>query len=105
MCCDFGPLARNVNRPNRTGGSKGSAYRLVAADRIRDDQPMGEGTIHGGSATEDDGFDDNVVDEITGLPNRRGFLEVLRMEERRHARYAGTPTLFLVGRRRRTVQA
>lgn len=60
---------------------------------------MGEGTVvHGGSATDDDGFDDNfsVIDEVTGLPNRRGFLEVLRMEERRHSRYGGSPILFLV---------
>lgn len=67
---------------------------------------MGEGTVHGGSATEDDGFDDNfaVVDEITGLPNRRGFLEVLRMEERRHARYGGSPILFLIDVRRALAQ-
>lgn len=37
-----------------------------------------------------------VVDEITGLANRRGFLEMLRMEERRRARYGGSPTLMMV---------
>jgi len=59
---------------------------------------MGKGTVPGGSATEDDGVDDNasVVDELTGLANRRGFLEILRMEERRHARYGGIPILVLV---------
>ena len=59
---------------------------------------MGEGTVQGGSATEDGGLDDStpVVDEITGLANRRGFLEILRMEERRHARYGGSPILVLV---------
>lgn len=67
---------------------------------------MGKGTVHGGSATEDDGLDDNlaVLDEVTGLPNRRGFLEVLRMEERRHARYGGSPILFLVDVRRPLAQ-
>ena len=67
---------------------------------------MGDGTVHGGSATENDGFDANmsVVDEITGLPNRQGFLEVLRMEERRHARYGGSPILFLVDVRRALAQ-
>jgi len=56
---------------------------------------MGKGTVQGGSASEDD---DNapVVDELTGLANRRGFLEILRMEERRHARYGGSPILVLV---------
>ena len=37
-----------------------------------------------------------VVDEVTGLANRRGFLEMLRMEERRQARYGGSPTLMMV---------
>ena len=37
-----------------------------------------------------------VVDEVTGLANRRGFLEMLNMEERRRARYGGSPTLMLV---------
>ena len=37
-----------------------------------------------------------VVDEITGLANRRGFLEMLRMEDRRRARYGGSPTLMMV---------
>lgn len=37
-----------------------------------------------------------VVDEVTGLANRRGFLEMLRMEERRRARYGGSPTLMVV---------
>ncbi len=59
---------------------------------------MGEGIVQDGSATEDDGVDDNpsVVDEITGLANRYGFMEILRMEERRHARYGGVPILVLV---------
>ena len=37
-----------------------------------------------------------VVDEVTGLANRRGFLEMLRMEERRRARYGGSPTVMTV---------
>jgi GGDEF domain-containing protein len=37
-----------------------------------------------------------VVDEVTGLANRRGFLEMLRMEERRRVRYGGSPTLMMV---------
>ena len=37
-----------------------------------------------------------VVDEVTGLANRRGFLEMLKMEERRRARYGGSPTLMMV---------
>jgi GGDEF domain-containing protein len=37
-----------------------------------------------------------VVDEVTGLANRRGFLEMLRIEERRRARYGGAPTLMMV---------
>jgi GGDEF domain-containing protein len=37
-----------------------------------------------------------VVDEVTGLANRRGFVEMLRMEERRRARYGGSPTLMMV---------
>ncbi len=59
---------------------------------------MGKGTVQDGSATEDGGLDDStpVVDEITGLANRRGFLEILRMEERRHARYGGSPILVLI---------
>jgi GGDEF domain-containing protein len=62
---------------------------------------MGKGTASGG-ATEDGGIEDNasVVDELTGLANRQGFLEILRMEERRHARYGGTPILVLVDVRR-----
>ncbi|MGH9008775.1 MAG: diguanylate cyclase domain-containing protein [Acidimicrobiia bacterium] len=63
---------------------------------------MGKGTVEDGSATEDDGFEDGstVVDELTGLANRRGFLEILRMEERRHARYGGIPILVLIDVRR-----
>jgi len=59
---------------------------------------MGNGTVQGGSASEDDGIDDeaSVVDELTGLANRRGFMEILRLEERRHARYGGNPILVLV---------
>jgi len=43
-------------------------------------------------------MDENVpvVDEVTGLANRRGFLEMLNMEERRRARYGGSPTLMMV---------
>jgi GGDEF domain-containing protein len=37
-----------------------------------------------------------VVDEETGLANRRGFMEMLNMEERRRARYGGSPTLMMV---------
>jgi GGDEF domain-containing protein len=37
-----------------------------------------------------------VIDEVTGLANRRGFIEMLKMEERRRARYGGSPTLMLV---------
>jgi GGDEF domain-containing protein len=37
-----------------------------------------------------------VVDEVTGLANRRGFLEMVRMEERRRSRYGGSPTLMVV---------
>ena len=63
---------------------------------------MGEGTAEGGSATDDSGLDEvaSVVDELTGLANRRGFLEILRMEERRHARYGGSPILVLIDVRR-----
>jgi diguanylate cyclase (GGDEF)-like protein len=58
----------------------------------------GEGTTRGGSAMDGDGFEDSapVIDELTGLANRRGFMEILRMEERRHARYGGTPILVLI---------
>jgi GGDEF domain-containing protein len=70
----------------------------VGGGAIRDDQPMGKGTVQGGSATDDGGLEDSapVVDEITGLANRHGFLEILRMEERRHSRYGGTPILVLI---------
>lgn len=63
---------------------------------------MGNGTVPGGSATGGDGVEDNpsVIDELTGLANRRGFLEILRLEERRHARYGGSPILVLVDVRR-----
>ena len=63
---------------------------------------MAKGTVPGGSATDDDGLDDStpVIDEVTGLANRRGFLEILRLEERRHARYGGSPILVLVDVRR-----
>ena len=50
-----------------------------------------------------------VVDDVTGLANRRGFLEMLKMEERRRARYGGSPTLMMVdverARRRRDMRA
>ena len=67
---------------------------------------MGNGGVNGGSATDDGGLDESlsVIDEITGLPNRRGFLEVLRMEERRHARYGGSPIVFVVDVRRALAQ-
>jgi len=45
---------------------------------------------------DDDAGNASVVDELTGLANRQGFMEILRMEERRHARYGGTPILVLV---------
>jgi GGDEF domain-containing protein len=63
---------------------------------------MGKGTTEGGSATEDGELEDGapVVDELTGLANRRGFMEILRIEERRHARYGGTPILVLIDVRR-----
>ena len=57
---------------------------------------MGGERVTGGSAMDDDGHDAPVVDELTGLANRRGFMEILRMEERRHARYGGTPILVLI---------
>ena len=67
---------------------------------------MGKGTTEGGSATEDGGFDDGtpVVDDLTGLANRRGFMEILRIEERRHARYGGTPILVLIDVRQAVAQ-
>jgi hypothetical protein len=49
--------------------------------------------------TEPDLFDDDlspVVDDVTGLASRRGFVEMLRMEERRQARYGGSLTLMIV---------
>jgi diguanylate cyclase (GGDEF)-like protein len=63
---------------------------------------MGNGTVQGGPVSDDDGAEDDasVVDELTGLANRRGFLEILRIEERRHARYGGIPILVLVDMRR-----
>jgi GGDEF domain-containing protein len=58
---------------------------------------MANGAMQGGSAG-DDGLDEvaSVIDDVTGLANRRGFMEILRMEERRHARYGGSPILVLV---------
>ena len=41
-----------------------------------------------------------VVDELTGLANRQGFMEILRLEERRHARYGGSPILVLIDARK-----
>jgi diguanylate cyclase (GGDEF)-like protein len=65
----------------------------------------GEGTTRDGSATDEDGFGDGgVVDELTGLANRRGFMEILRLEERRHARYGGTPILVVIDVRRVTAE-
>ncbi len=62
----------------------------------------GEGVTRDGSAMDGDGLDDevSVVDELTGLANRRGFTEILRMEERRHARYGGIPILVLIDLRK-----
>ena len=57
---------------------------------------MGGEGVTGGSAMDDEGLNAPVVDELTGLANRRGFVEILRMEERRHARYGGTPILVLI---------
>lgn len=57
----------------------------------------GEGGTQGGSAMDNGGLEDApVVDDLTGLANRRGFMEILRMEERRHARYGGSPILVLI---------
>lgn len=58
----------------------------------------GEGGMQGGSAIDGDGPEESapVVDDLTGLANRRGFMEILRMEERRHARYGGSPILVLI---------
>ena len=56
----------------------------------------GDGRTPGGSAMDDDELDAPVVDELTGLGNRRGFMAILRMEERRHARYGGSPILVLI---------
>ena len=56
----------------------------------------GEGGTLDGSARDDELDDSPVVDELTGLANRRGFMEILRMEERRHARYGGSPILVMV---------
>jgi diguanylate cyclase (GGDEF)-like protein len=62
---------------------------------------MGKGMAQDGSAMdEDDGDDVSVIDELTGLANRRGFMEILRLEERRHARYGGSPILVVVDVRR-----
>jgi len=61
----------------------------------------GTRTVRGGSASGDGPEGSaSVVDEVTGLANRQGFLEILRMEERRHARYGGSPILVLVDVRR-----
>lgn len=66
----------------------------------------GESGAYGGPVKDDGSLegDDSVVDELTGLANRQGFLEILRMEERRHARYGGSPILFLVDVRRSVAQ-
>ena len=88
-----------LNRPNGTGGAKASTRTLVDGKRIADDHTMGgDGRTQDGSAKDDDGLDGTVpvVDEVTGLANRRGFLEILRLEERRHARYGGSPILVLI---------
>jgi diguanylate cyclase (GGDEF)-like protein len=57
----------------------------------------GEGMTRDRSAQDEEGLDGGgVVDELTGLANRRGFMEILRLEERRQARYGGSPILVLV---------
>jgi GGDEF domain-containing protein len=62
----------------------------------------GDGRTQDGSATDHEGA--SVIDDLTGLANRRGFMEILRMEERRHARYGGSPILVLVDVRRALVE-
>jgi GGDEF domain-containing protein len=62
---------------------------LVALIPVADDHPMRDSQETGDELAP-------VVDEVTGLANRRGFLEMLRMEERRRARYGGSPTLMMV---------
>jgi diguanylate cyclase (GGDEF)-like protein len=86
------------NRAKRDRRAESLRWHLVEQNRIGDDRPMGNGTVQGGSASEDGGMDDSasVVDELTGLANRRGFMEILRLEERRHARYGGSPILVMV---------
>jgi diguanylate cyclase (GGDEF)-like protein len=70
---------------------------LVPGSSVGEDQRMGgNGTVQGGSAMDDDLHGAAVVDELTGLANRQGFIEMLRMEERRRARYGGSPTLMMV---------
>jgi GGDEF domain-containing protein len=61
---------------------------LVAGARIAEDHAMRDASEMDEQVA--------VVDEVTGLANRRGFLEMLRMEERRRARYGGSPTLMMV---------
>jgi hypothetical protein len=38
----------------------------------------------------------HVIDEVTGLANRRGFMEILRHEQSRQSRYGGSSTLLLI---------
>jgi GGDEF domain-containing protein len=68
---------------------KSFARPLAAGGAIADDRWMRD-------APEMDDEMVPVVDEITGLANRRGFLEMLRMEERRRGRYGGSPALMMV---------
>jgi len=95
--------ARSRESPIWDRAGESLPRNLVQGYRIGDDHKMGgEGGTQGGPAADGDGLDGNasVVDETTGLANRRGFLEILRMEERRHARYGGSPILVLVDVRR-----
>ena len=57
----------------------------------------GQNGGHGAGGGSDQAESDlDVVDEVTGLANRRGFMEILRHEHRRQSRYGGSSTLLLV---------
>lgn len=83
-------------KPDRTVESLVTG--LVHGSRIGEDHRMGGDSMWGGCAMDDDDAQGGpaVIDELTGLANRRGFIEMLRMEERRRARYGGSPTLMMV---------
>jgi GGDEF domain-containing protein len=99
VCTGAGETKTDRQAESRAPGLVGTGY-------MGDDHLMGESTTQSGPAAGDDDRDDipSVVDELTGLANERGFLEILRMEERRHARYGGSPILFLVDVRRALAQ-